>query len=68
MHKEGNKLCIIYMLIYGCYHGLESVLITFTVLIIKQHPVNISLLKKLSALKRHRRSCCLRIEIKHLYP
>ena len=26
MHKEGNELCIIYTLIYGCYHGLESVL------------------------------------------
>jgi len=23
MHKEGNKLCIIYLLIYGCYHGLR---------------------------------------------
>jgi len=21
MHKEGNKLCIIYLLLYCCYHG-----------------------------------------------
>jgi len=41
MHKEGNELCIIYLLING------SVLITFTVRITKQHPVNISSLKKL---------------------
>jgi len=26
MQKEGNKLCIIYQLLYGCYHGLKSVL------------------------------------------
>ena len=26
MHKEGNELCIIYTLIYGCFHRLESVL------------------------------------------
>jgi len=26
MHKEVYELCIIYTLIYGCYHGLESVL------------------------------------------
>ena len=26
LHKEGNKLYIIYTLIYGCYHGLESML------------------------------------------
>ena len=41
MHKEGNKLCIIYPLIYG------SVLITFTVHVTKQQPVNISFQKKL---------------------
>jgi len=41
MHKEGNELCIIYPLIYG------SVLITYTVHVTKQHPVNISFLKKL---------------------
>jgi len=39
MHKEGNKLCIIYPLIYG------SVLITFRVRVTKQRPVNISFLK-----------------------
>ena len=26
MHKEGNQLCIIYSIKYGCYHRLESVL------------------------------------------
>jgi len=41
MYKEGNELRIIHSLIYG------SVLITFTVRVIKQHPVNISFLKKL---------------------
>ena len=41
MHKEGHKLCIIFLLIYG------TVLITFTVRVTKQHPVNISFLKKL---------------------
>jgi len=41
MQKEGNELCIIYPLIYG------SVLITFTVRVTKQHPVNIIFIKKL---------------------
>ena len=27
MHKEENELCIIYTLIYGCYHGLEPCLL-----------------------------------------
>jgi len=31
MHKEGNELCIIYTVIYGCFHRFESVLDTFTV-------------------------------------
>jgi len=26
MNKEGNELCIMYTLIYGCFNGLESVL------------------------------------------
>jgi len=26
MHKEVNKPCFIYTLIYGCYHGLLKVL------------------------------------------
>ena len=43
MYKEGNELCIMYPLIHG------SVLITFTVRVTKQHPVNISFLKKTSA-------------------
>jgi len=44
MHKDwGNKLCIIYPFIY------ESVLITFTVRVTKQHSVNISFLKNNSA-------------------
>ena len=61
LHKEGNELCIIYPLIHG------SVLITFTVRVTKQHPVNISFLKKnyCCTLLMHNQSCCLRIEIKH---
>jgi len=39
MYNEGNELCIIYTLVYG------SMLITFTVRVTKQHPVNISFLK-----------------------
>jgi len=41
MHIEGNELCIIYPLIY------RSVLITFTVRVTKQHPVNIRFSEKL---------------------
>ena len=43
----------------------RSVLITFTVRVTKQHPVNISFLNnKYIALNRHNRFCRLRIEIK----
>ena len=42
-------------------------LITFTVRVTKQHPVNISFLKnQCSALQIHNRSCRFRIEIKYL--
>ena len=41
--QRRNVLCIIYLLIN------RSVLITFTVRVTKQHPVNISFLKKTSA-------------------
>ena len=27
MHKEWNELCIVCELLYGCYHGLETVLL-----------------------------------------
>ena len=49
--KKEMNLCIIYTLIYGGFHGLESVLVTCTVCVAKQHPVNISSIKsKCSAL------------------
>jgi len=49
MHKEVNELCIIYPFIYGSRTTSpcsRSMLITFTVRLTKQHPVNISFLKK----------------------
>jgi len=49
MNKEGNELCIIYTWIYGCFHGLESVFVTCTVHVTKQHLVIIIFLKKTSA-------------------
>jgi len=45
MHKEGNELCIIYPLIHGSVLKVRAY--SFTVSVIKQHPVNISFLKKL---------------------
>jgi len=51
MHKEGNELCIIYPLIYGCFHGprvhaLGPCLLLLQSTQIKNHPVNISFLKE----------------------
>ena len=46
MHKEGNELCIIYMLIKMGPRS-RSVFIIFTVRVTKQHPVNISFLQNL---------------------
>jgi len=53
MQKEGNELCIIYPLIYG------SVLIVLIVRVTKQHPVNISFLKKLVHVKQTYACCVL---------